>query len=77
MKNRLLRARLHEVLAELTGELHHYYEAAMIRPEAQAHAALGLHSAGLDNRIWRSDIFDTPWSTIFLTQSPSIDAGVR
>lgn len=32
-KRHLLRWRLHLLLAELTGEVHHYYEAAMARPD--------------------------------------------
>jgi GT2 family glycosyltransferase/Flp pilus assembly protein TadD len=41
-KRRLLRWRLHSLLAELTGELTHYYEAAVLRPDVpMTRAALG------------------------------------
>jgi GT2 family glycosyltransferase/Tfp pilus assembly protein PilF len=48
-KRRLLRWRLHTLLAEMTGDINHAYEAAVWRPDyAPARAALGrsLHAAG-------------------------------
>src|SRR5262249_41992058 len=42
-KRDLLAWRLHNLLGQRTGELSHYYEAAMLRPDLPAsHAALGL-----------------------------------
>src|SRR5262249_36841680 len=41
-KAELVRWRLHTLLADMTGELHHYYDAALARPDlAPTRAALG------------------------------------